>query len=69
MTVCVVNKACIKGVPKEVKTVPLCPAAALRRLDIGVGIVGDGILKNLQITIYRNRIQRGDAFPSRDFKS
>ena len=33
----------------EVKTVPLCPAAALRRLDIGVGIVGDGILKRIQI--------------------
>ena len=39
------------GNGKEVKTVPLCPAAALRRLDIGVGIVGDGILKRIQIKI------------------
>ena len=31
-----------KSVVREVKTVPLCPAAALRRLDIGVVIVGDG---------------------------
>ena len=59
MTVCVVNKACTKSgakesskrVTREVKTVPLCPAAALRRLDIGVVIVGDGILKRIQIKI------------------
>ena len=43
-----VSKECSKRVSEEVKTVPLCPAAALRRLDIGVGIVGDGILKRIQ---------------------
>ena len=59
MTVCVVNKACtksvereyLKRVDKEVKTVPLCPAAALRRLAMGVVIVGDGIRKRIQIKI------------------
>ena len=48
---------------KEVKTVPLCPAAALRRLAMGVVIVGDGILKRIQIkfsaTVYK------EAMPSR----
>ena len=44
-------KESIGRVTKEVKTVPLCPAAALRRLAMGVVIVGDGILKRIQIKI------------------
>ena len=46
-----VSKERVDCIRKEVKTVPLCPAAVLRRLAIGVVIVGDGILKRIQIKI------------------
>ena len=44
-------KELLLGESKEVKTVPLCPAAALRRLAMGIVIVGDGILKRIEIKI------------------